>query len=173
VSEKNKVVVYNKDNEYCYWIDIPTRNTTKMPIGIRIDNRNYPSELYISQNNEVIRFNHKSFGYNVPCLLQTRPIKLVAGLKGSIRVIARGYFNSSYADKYIVLLVLGSYDAINWQPIGYKQKQVSGGFNDIGCNCDRVSYKYMMAIVAGQLNPNSHIDGIELTIKNKYINKLK
>jgi hypothetical protein len=71
------------------------------------------------------------------------------------------------------MLVLGSYDGINWQPLGSMQKPFAGGFHDLGCVVDRVSCEYLMVIVSGSLSSNSHIDGIELTKENKYNNKLK
>jgi hypothetical protein len=172
-SEKNKVVVYNAERSYIYWIDIPTRNVTKLPICIKTDNNNYPSEQYVSDKNEIVEFKYLSADKSVQCLLQSRPIKVNSGMKSYIRVIARGYYNSTQYGKYAVMLVLGSYDGINWQPLGIKQKQANGGFHDLGCVVDRVSCKYIMVIISGTFTPDSHIDGIELTKENKYNNKLK
>ena len=174
VSNKNKVIVYNKNHEYSYWIDIPTRIVTKLPIGIAFDNDNYPTEQYVLNTGEVFEFGYLSTtNFDVQCLLQSRPIKNTYGMKSNLRVIARGYFNSSDADNYAVMLVLGSYDAINWQPIGICQRPFAGGFNDLGCVTDRVSCKYVMVIITGKMSADSHIDGIEMTINNKYNNKLK
>ena len=173
VSNKNKVIVYNKNHNYSYWIDIPTRIVTKLPIGISMDNNNYPTEQYLLNNGLVLEFGYLSNNADVQCLLQSRPIKNTYGMKSTLRVIARGYFNSSDADNYAVMLVLGSYDAINWQPIGICQRPFAGGFNDLGCVTDRVSHKYVMVIITGKMSPDSHIDGIEMTINNKYNNKLK
>lgn len=172
-SEKNNVIVYNGTKPYCYWIDIPTRNVTKLPVGIKMDNDNYPTELYVTNGNQIIEFRHLSADGDVQCMFQSRPIKVDGGLKSHIRVVTRGYFNSEDADKYAVLLVLGSYDGMHWQPIGAKQKKFSGGFHDLGCVVDRVSCEYIMVIVSGSLSPDSHIDGIELTKINKYNNKLR
>lgn len=173
VSNKNKVIVYNKNHDYSYWIDIPTRVVTKLPIGISMDNNNYPTEQYLLNNGLVLEFGYLSQDEDVQCLLQSRPIKNSYGMKSTLRVIARGYFNSSYAGNYAVMLVLGSYDAINWQPIGICQRPFAGGFNDLGCVTDRVSHKYVMVIITGKMSPDSHIDGIEMTINSKYNNKLK
>jgi len=173
VSNKNKVIVYNKNHNYSYWIDIPTRVVTKLPIGISMDNNNYPTEQYLLNNGLVLEFGYLSQDEDVQCLLQSRPIKNAYGMKSTMRVIARGYFNSSYAGNYAVMLVLGSYDAINWQPIGICQRPFGGGFNDLGCVTDRVSHKYVMVIITGKMSPDSHIDGIEMTINSKYNNKLK
>lgn len=172
-SEKNKVMIYNGNKPYVYWIDIPTRNVTKLPVSIKMDNNNYPTELYVTDNNHFMELKQLSANVNTQTMFQTRPIKLDGGMKTAMRVIVRGYFNSNEADKWAVLLVLGSYDGINWQPLGLKQKQLSGGFNDLGCVVDRVSHKYMMVIFSASLNRDSHIDGIELTKTNKYNNKLK
>lgn len=172
-SEKNNIVVYNPSKPYCYWIDIPTRNTTKLPVGIRMDNNNYPNEEYVTAENRIMMFKHLSAEGDVQCVLQSRPIKLGGKHTSHIRVVARGYFNSADAGKYAVMLVLGSYDGVNWQPLGSMQKPFAGGFHDLGCVVDRVSCEYMMVVVSGSLSSNSHIDGIELTKENKYINKLK
>jgi hypothetical protein len=173
VSQKNKIVVYNGNQPYIYWIDIPTRNVTKLPTSIKMDNDNYPTELYVKADGSMLEFNQLSANVNTQTMFQTRPIKLDGGMKTAMRVIVRGYFNSNEADKWAVLLVLGSYDGINWQPLGLKQKPLDGGFNDLGCVVDRVSHKYMMVIFSASLNRDSHIDGIELTKTNKYNNKLK
>jgi hypothetical protein len=173
VSNKNKVIVYNKNHNYSYWIDIPTRVVTKLPIGISMDNNNYPTEQYMLNDGLVLEFGYLSQDADVQCLLQSRPIKNTYGMKSALRVIARGYFNSSNVDNYAVMLVLGSYDAINWQPIGVCQRPFAGGFNDFGCVTDRVSCKYVMVIITGKMSPDSHIDGIEMTINSKYNNKLK
>ena len=172
-SEKNKVMIYNGNKPYVYWIDIPTRNATKLPVSIKMDNNDYPTELYVTDNNHFMELKQLSANVNTQTMFQTRPIKLDGGMKTAMRVIVRGYFNSNEADKWAVLLVLGSYDGINWQPLGLKQKPLDGGFNDLGCVVDRVSHKYMMVIFSASLNRDSHIDGIELTKKNKYNNKLK
>ena len=172
-SEKNKVMIYNGNKPYVYWIDIPTRNATKLPVSIKMDNNDYPTELYVQSDNHMMEFKQLSANVNTQTMFQTRPIKLDGGMKTVMRVIVRGYFNSNEADKWAVLLVLGSYDGINWQPIGLKQKPLYGGFNDLGCVVDRVSHKYMMVIFSASLNRDSHIDGIELTKINKYNNKLK
>lgn len=172
-SEKNKILIYNGKKPYVYWIDIPTRNVTKLPVSIRMDNNDYPTELYVQSDNHMMEFKQLSANVNTQTMFQTRPIKLDGGMKTAMRVIVRGYFNSNEADKWAVLLVLGSYDGINWQPLGLKQKPLEGGFNDLGCVVDRVSHKYMMVIFSASLNRDSHIDGIELTKTNKYNNKLK
>ena len=172
-SEKNKVMIYNGNKPYVYWIDIPTRNATKLPVSIKMDNNDYPTELYVQSDNHMMEFKQLSANVNTQTMFQTRPIKLDGGMKTAMRVIVRGYFNSNEADKWAVLLVLGSYDGINWQPLGLKQKPLDGGFNDLGCVVDRVSHKYMMVIFSASLNRDSHIDGIELTKRNKYNNKLK
>jgi hypothetical protein len=172
-SEKNKIVVYNPSKPYCYWIDIPTRNVTKLPVGIKMDNNNYPNEQYVTREDTLIEFKNLSSEGDVQCMLQSRPIKVDGKMKSYVRLVARGYFNSLSNDKYAVMLVLGSYDGINWQPLGIKQKMFSGGFHDLGCVLDRVSCEYIMVIISGSLTPDSHIDGIELTKTNKYNNKLR
>lgn len=171
-SEKNKVIVYNGNEKYIYWIDIPTRNVTKLPISIRMDNDNYPTEEYVSAENKLIKFNQLSANVEIPTMFQTRPLKIDGGSYSSLRVIVRGYFKS-IVSTWAELLVLGSYDCINWQPIGISERKLQGGFNDIGCVTDRVSYKYMMIIFSAKLSRDSHIDGIEITKINKYNNKLK
>ena len=173
VSQKNKIVVYNGKQPYIYWIDIPTRNVTKLPTSIKLDNNDYPTELYVKADGSTLEFNQLSAEGNTQTMFQTRPIKLDGGMKTDYRVVVRGHFESDEQDKVSALLVLGSYDGECWQPIGYKEKSLNGSFNDIGCDTDRVTHKYMMIIFSASLNRDSHIDGIELTKKNKYNNKLK
>lgn len=172
-SEKNKVVVYNGNKPYIYWIDIQSRNVTKLPVSIKFDNDDYPSERYVKSNGAMMEFGQLSANVDTQTMFQTRPIKLDGGMRAAMRVIVRGYFKSNEENKWAALLVLGSYDGINWQPLGVKQKPLSGGFNDIGCVTDRVSHKYMMVILSASLSKDSHIDGIDISKVNKYMNKLK
>jgi hypothetical protein len=137
-----------------------------------MDNDNYPTEEYVSAENRLIKFNQLSANVEIPTMFQTRPLKIDGGSYSSLRVIVRGYFKS-IVSTWAELLVLGSYDCINWQPIGISERKLYGGFNDIGCVTDRVSYKYMMIIFSAKLSRDSHIDGIEITKINKYNNKLK
>lgn len=137
------------------------------------DNNDYPEELYCDDSYRLLDFNNHSRSGNVMTLIQTRPLKLQNGQKTSYRVVLRGYFNAtSPLVDASALLVLGSYDAINWQPIGLKQRYTDG-YNNIGCVTDRVSCEYIMVIYSSPLTPDSHIDRIEITINNKYNNKLR
>ena len=187
-SEKNKIIVYNKDKKYIYWIDIPTRNTTQLPIQIRLDDNNYPTEnyfLYTDNSASAQNIISTSFvqdltaidgasDFGIQTLLQSRPIKLSSELKESIRIVLRGRFKSVLEDKYGVLLVLCSMDGVNWQPIGYSEREISnGGIHDIGCVTDRVSCKYLMYIFTATLSVDSHIDSIEMSVYDKYKNKLR
>jgi hypothetical protein len=173
VSEKNKIIIYNGRRTYVYWVDIKTRVVTKLPISIRIDNNDYPNEMYFTSDGKSISFNYNSTATQTETMFQTRPIKLDAGMKSMFRAVIRGYFKNNDPSKYAVMLVLGSYDGIHWQPIGKKVKQLAGGFTDLGCVTDRVSHKYAMIIFSAELDNDSHIEGIEVTKNNKFINKLK
>lgn len=173
ISDKNKIIVYNKKFAYSFLIDIPTQVVTKINSTIMFDNNDYPEELYCDDSYKLLDFNNHSRGGNVMTLIQTRPLKLQEGQKVSYRVVLRGYFNATDPlTDASALLVLGSYDAINWQPIGLKQRYTDG-YNNIGCVTDRVSCEYIMVIYSSPLTPDSHIDRIEITIKNKYNNKLR
>jgi hypothetical protein len=171
-SEKNKIVVYNKTKPYIYWIDIPTRTATKIPIGIRLDNNDYPTELYVKNDGTLVSLGENLEESTSQVLLQSRPIKIDGGWKSSIRVILRGWFEGSEHHK-AALLVLGSYNGKSWFPIGEMVRDLKDGFTDLGCDTERVSVKYIMIIASGQLNSNSHIDSIELSSRKKYNNKLK
>lgn len=172
-SANNKIVIYNKNKEYIYWIDIPTRITTKLKANIKFDNKDFPETLFIKGDMSAFKFERTYPMSDTGTMFQTRPIKLGMGLSCSYRIVVRGYFKSIHKKKWAELLVLGSYDGINWQPIGIREKNLHEGFNDIGCDTDRVSYKYMMIIFSATLDNDSHIDGIEMTVNNKYNNKLK
>lgn len=102
VNIKNKILIYNKNKNYVYWIDIQSRITTKLSYSICYSDNNYPNEIYYLKSNEVIRpslsFGYKSKDANVDCLLQSRPIKIQQGSKSSLRVVLTGYFNNTIAD---------------------------------------------------------------------------
>ena len=183
VGLKNKVIVYNKTKNYVYWIDIPTRNTTKLNICIEFDDDNYPSECYFKHGADGY-LTYMSFPYvadsnaTTQCMFQTRPIKIQQGLKTAFRVAMTGYFHGqqfdSCSDKnFAELVVLGSLDGEHWIPIGIKEKCLDEPFHNLGCVTDRVSCNYIMILFAGRLYPDSHIDGIKITNESKYNNKLK
>ena len=182
VSMKNKVVVYNGRKNYVYWIDIPTRNTTKLDMSITFDDDNYPQENYYHKEHTTLSF--MSFPYSVEkdsqpmqCMFQTRPIKVKQGLKTAFRVALTGYFHGNSAPATGVevaeLVVLGSLDGDHWMPIGVKEKSLQDAFHNFGCVTDRVSCNYIMIVFAGKLMGDSHIDSIKITNENKYNNKLK
>lgn len=173
VANKNKVLIYNSYESYCYWMDIPTRLTTTMPIKILMHNNEYPDTLFYNGDSKVIKFSVSPDVFGTDTLMQTRPIVLSQNLKGSLRVVLRGKFTTEERGKYAILLVLGSIDGEHWLPIGLKEKSLDGEFHDIGCVTDRVSVNYMMVIFAANLGGDSHIDSLELTMKNKYNNKLR
>lgn len=183
VSLKNKVIVYNKVKDYVYWIDIPTRNVTKLNIRIEFDDNNYPSECYFKHNTEG-HLIYMSFPYvadsdaTTQCMFQTRPIKIQQGLKTAFRVVLTGYFHGQHFDSsseknFAELVVLGSLDGEHWIPIGIKEKCLDEPFHNLGCITDRVSCNYIMILFAGRLYPDSHIDSIKITNESKYNNKLK
>lgn len=182
VSMKNKVVVYNARKNYVYWIDIPTRNTTKLDMSIAFDDDNYPQEEYYHIESTTLSF--MSFPYSaekdsqpMQCMFQTRPIKVKQGLKTAFRVALTGYFHGNSAPATGVevaeLVVLGSLDGERWMPIGVKEKSLQDAFHNFGCVTDRVSCNYIMIVFAGKLMGDSHIDSIKITNENKYNNKLK
>lgn len=177
VSKKNKLLVCNDDYEYCYWIDIPTKMTTKLPIRISLCDMNYPDELFYAITDSVVvyKFNYRTMAdTNVECMFATRPIKVIDTMKGTYRYIVRGKFSNGNADKWAALILLGSLDNERWQVIGLKEKQLtSEGFMHLGTVSERVGIKYLMAVLVCELDEESHIDGMELTVEERYNNKLK
>lgn len=182
VSMKNKAIVYNARKNYVYWIDIPTRNTTKLDMSITFDDDNYPQENYYHKESTTLSY--MSFPYSaekdsqpMQCMFQTRPIKVKQGLKTAFRVALTGYFHGNSAPTAGVevaeLVVLGSLDGDHWMPIGVKEKSLQDAFHNFGCVTDRVSCNYIMIVFAGKLMGDSHIDSIKITNENKYNNKLK
>jgi hypothetical protein len=165
--------VYNSGEAYCYWIDIATRLATTMPINILMHNNDYPDTLLFTGDRTVVKFQYTPNITGVDTLMQTRPIKLTSNLKSSIRVVLRGKFSSASSNKYAVLLVLGSYDGDHWLPVGIKEKSLNAEFHNIGCVTDRVSVNYLMVVFAGNLGNDSNIYSLELTMNNKYNNKLR
>lgn len=182
VSMKNKVIVYNSRKDYVYWIDIPTRNTTKLDMSITFDDDNYPQENYYHKESTTLGY--MSFQYSaeknsqpMQCMFQTRPIKVKQGLKTAFRVALTGYFHGNSTPitgvEVAELVVLGSLDGDHWIPIGVKEKSLKDAFHNFGCVTDRVSCNYIMIVFAGKLMGDSHIDSIKITNENKYNNKLK
>lgn len=179
VSIKNKILVYNQNKPYVYFIDIATRNTTKLNVSVAFDDDNSPVELYFSKeyNQRYNKFHYTSYKLDyrsadgvVDCLIQSRPIKIQQDDKGSFRLVMTGYFDGD-AGQWAELVVLASLDGKNWRAIGVKEKRLEGGFHNLGCVTERGSWKYLMFIFAGQLKNNSHIDSIDLTVEGKYNNK--
>lgn len=170
---KKQVIIYNPYRSNCYLIDIATKITTQLNNCFQFNSENHHDVLF-HEKGLLWSFSQKPVGNKT--LLQTRPIKVDRFLKSSYRVILRGKFSAEDVDtdEYSSLLVLGSLDGEHWQPIGIKEKKISdGAFHDIGCVTDRVSVKYIMVIFASYLDKDSHIDHLELTLVDKYNNKLR
>ena len=124
----------------------------------------------------AIEFKWDSAAGDIQCLLTTRAMQISEELlKSSLRVVIRGRFKSySGGENKLGMYVLGSLDSEHWHPIGFKEKSLSEeGFSDIGCITDRVSEKYLMIILTGKISNECYVDGLEITSKGKYENKLK
>lgn len=175
IYDKNKVLVYNKNKEYCYLIDIQTKIATKIAESIQFDDGNYPEPKFgISNTNKIYL---KSLAYQLDAseytqtMFQTRPIKLnTYGFKSSYRVVLRGKFRVE-TNKYAGLYVLGSNDTERWMYLGGTER--GGSFYDLGTTIHRVSCKYLMVIYVGCISHDSKINGLEISSNVKYNNKLK
>jgi hypothetical protein len=181
ISNKNKLLAFNgkKENgerryDFSYLIDIPTRNTTKLPMTAICDNGNIIGREIWEDGDKG--YTVHTFGYlsepdsEIPSLIQSRPIKVQQDDKCSYRVVFTGYFEG-IQDNWADLVVMGSLDADHWRVIGVKEKKLVGGFHNLGCLTERGSWKYLMFIFAGQLSNNSHIDSVDITVDGRYNNK--
>ena len=177
ISIKNKLLVYNSSTSYAYWIDIDTRNTTKISGGYRFHNNDYVKPMFL-KGAAVYHFERdalsgNAMGTRIPVLLQTRPIKLLSTFKSGIRIVLKGNYGGD-SGTWASLLVLGSYDGVTWHAIGSKEMPLNNGrVYDIGCDVDRVSVKYLMVIFTGTFTADSSIDTLEIMSKQKYNNKLR
>ena len=174
ISNKNKLLAYNKSYDFSYFIDIPTHNTTKLSMSAKCDDGDIIGRTIWEEG--VKSYTVHTFGYlsetdnSIPCLIQSRPIKVQQDDKCSYRVVLTGYFDG-ILDHWACLVVLGSLDADHWRVIGVKEKKLVGGFHNLGCLTERGSWKYLMLIFAGQLSNNSHIDSVDITVDGRYNNK--
>jgi hypothetical protein len=181
IYDKNKVLVYNKNHNYSYLIDLQTQITTKIGEQILFDDGNYPTSSYAMSNGSNIEL--KTIPYKLDngytqTMFQTRPIKLgTYDLKSSFRVVLRGKFDvekdkfDANNDKKAGLYVLGSNDTERWMYLGGTER--SGSFYDLGTTIHRVSCKYLMVIYVGSISGDSKINGLEISSNVKYNNKLK
>lgn len=182
ISSKNKVLAFNGTETY--FIDIKTRNVSKLPITLTWSDNNYPTPtMWVQRGSnqppQVRKYTYKKveFEYltqnsDVNCLIQSRPIKVQQDDKCSYRLVLSGYFNGAENSPYWAgLVLLGSLDGEHWRVIGVKNKRLNGGFHDFGCLSGRESWKYVMFIFAGYLHTDSHIDSIDLTVNGRYNNK--
>ena len=186
ISKKNKLVVFNRNYAYSYFIDIQTGCTTKLGVNIWFGDGNYPEESFwagrIPVGNGAYAYYKLSFGFysaneqNLPCLICSRPIQVTQDDKSSYRFVLSGFFEAGSESAWAYLLVFGSLDGDNWHLIGKKGKKlgsgaIGNGFHNIGCVTDRVSWKYLMFVFAGKLSYTSHIDSIDMTVTGRYNNK--
>ena len=175
VSKKNKIVIYNKFEQYIYLIDIKTRNTTKLDVRIDFDDDNSPEETYwldIGGEWRPLVFCYLSDEIETDCLIQSRPIKIQQDDKCSYRCVLTGYFEGNpNSNQWAELVVLGSLDGDHWRAIGVKERKLNEPFHNFGCITERGSWKYVMFIFAGRLSHNSHIDSIDITVDGRYNNK--
>ena len=184
IYDKNKVLVYNNQRDYCYLIDIQAKIATKIAERIHFDNGNYPEPKFgiagtikTADGATYYGFNLKSMAYKLEpneytqTMFQTRPIKLgTYDLKSSFRVVLRGKFGVQDGKK-AGLYVLGSNDTERWMYLGGTER--GGSFYDLGTTIHRVSCKYFMVIYVGSISGDSKINGLEISSNVKYNNKLK
>jgi len=178
IYEKNKLLVYNKDYDYSYMIDLSSAVCTKIAKSIAFDTKNYPSSLY------GILSGTKRFLYKMPIdgaeianetLIQTRPIKLSPDvIKSSYRVVLRGIFHGE-PNKYSGIYVLGSLDGEKWMYMGGAERKHLDGVpvKDIGTTIERNSCKFLTVIYVGSLLPETKIENIEITTSEKYNDKTR
>lgn len=175
ISNKNKLLAYNKNKDYSYFIDIPTHNMTKIAMSAFGDDEDIIGKTIWEAGQST--YTVHTMGYlsepnsnDIPCLVQSRPIKVQQDDKCSYRVVLTGYFEG-ILDNYADLIVLGSLDGDHWRVIGVKEKKLIGGFHNIGCLTERGSWKYLMFIFGGKLTNASHIDSVDITVDGRYNNK--
>jgi hypothetical protein len=191
IYDKNKVLVYNNQRDYCYLIDIQAKIATKIAERIHFDDGNYPEPKFgiagtvkTADGVTYDGFNLKSMAYKLEpneytqTMFQTRPIKLgTYDLKSSFRVVLRGKFDveidkfDAKNNKKAGLYVLGSNDTERWMYLGGTER--GGSFYDLGTTIHRVSCKYFMVIYVGSISGDSKINGLEISSNVKYNNKLK
>lgn len=179
----NSVVIYNRYKSYSYLVDLKSWSVTKLEQRIAYDDADFPKQTFrAAYSNEgvlkSVQFDYYSGADNAQCLLVTRPIALESRhLKTAYRVVMRGAFEYDPDDeeeRYAGLYAFGSLDGNHWDYLnGVEKLLTSNRFHDLGIEVHHVSYKYMMLVFAGTLSKDSHIDGLEITSRVKYNNKLK
>lgn len=179
----NSVVIYNRYKPYSYLVDLKSWSVTKLEQRIAYDDGDFPKQTFraaYSNGGELksVQFDYYSGADNAQCLLVTRPIALESRhLKTAYRVVMRGAFEYDPDDeeeRYAGLYAFGSLDGNHWDYLnGVEKLLTSNRFHDLGIEVHHVSYKYMMLVFAGTLSKDSHIDGLEITSRVKYNNKLK
>jgi hypothetical protein len=177
ISIKNKLLAFNKDIDYSYFIDIPTGNTTKLYMKARCDNGEVVGkEMWLQTSIIDGTYRAHTLEYlsasdnAIQSLILTRPIKVQQDDKCSYRVVLTGYFEGE-TNNWADLVVMGSLDGDHWRVIGVKEKKLLGGFHNLGCLTERGSWKYLMVIFGGKLKENSHIDSVDITVDGRYNNK--
>ena len=178
ISNKNKLLAFNENKDYSYFIDIPTHNATKLAMsamcedGQLLDRKMWERVGEAGSESYIVH----SFGFlsqtdgDIPSMVLSRPIKVRQDDKCSYRVVLSGYFEGETGN-WADLIVLGSLDGDHWRVIGVKEKKLYGGFHNLGCLTERGSWKYLMFIFGGKLSNNSHIDSVDITVDGRYNNK--
>lgn len=181
----NAAIIYNSQKQYAYLLDLATWSVTKLGMKVLLDDNDYPKQLFrvIHNYERSVRFDYYSGRDNTMVLLATRPILLeTTQLKTAYRTVLRGVYDhikespggQAESDMYAGLYVFGSQDGEYWEYInGYEKKLTDNRFYDMGVETHRVSYKYLMVVFAANLSKDSHVDGLEMTSREKYNNKLK
>lgn len=172
--DKGKLLVYNSTFDYCYLIDLSTRFCTKLSKRVVFNTDDYPSSLYAT-GDYLYQFSIDGASLPNDCMIQTRPIMIGDNdLKSSYRVVLRGLFYGEMG-KYSGFYVMGSLDGKRWMYLGGTERKhlVDTPVKDIGTTIERNSCKFLMAVYVGSLLPESKIENIEITLNNKYNDKIR
>lgn len=181
----NSVIVYRPSmkHPYSYLINLDNWVVVKLSRTVFFDDNDYPKQTFGWKDRgdeefSFIQFDYESRRGNTQTIMVTRPIMLDSRhLKTAYRFVLRGSFEYNPEDdeaRYAGLYVFGSLDGNHWDFLNGTEKLLTDNrFHDLGVETHHVSYKYLMVVFAGHISADSHIDGLEMTSKEKYNEKLK
>jgi len=166
-----EVIVSNTNYEYSYIFSLDAKNWTKRNEVFSHLIFDYPHVYSVDTlKSTVLQLNREEETETQQIVICTQPVKLgIEGFKKFERIMLRCNINQ-VVGKMFGFYLFASQDGREWQLIDGKQP--SGEFNDVILSRS-ITFKEAIILIAGEVDKDSYITGMEYTAVEKLANKIR